>query len=301
MSGEWIAIDWGTSNFRAWLMAGNDVLDKRSASCGLLHVEPGRFDSTLKMLLGEWVESGSPMIAMAGMVGSQQGWYEVDYCPLPASTDSLLTHSKKFTTSWGSEAWIVPGIRKAPNGDIPDVMRGEEVQLFGLSLLEGIVDFRAILPGTHSKHARMKKREIVDFSTYMTGELFHVLITHSLLGRALPDAVVDDSAFLRGVAASRRNAALSQLLFSARTLRLSGEIPPESVSDYLSGLLIGMEFCTDNTGLVWLVGSTALTRRYQLAANAFGIQTRCIDGDRCFIAGMQSLQQQLAEKQNGQF
>lgn len=301
MEEEWIAIDWGTSNFRAWLLAGNDVLDKRSANSGLLHVEPGRFDVTLKTLLGEWVADRTPVVVMAGMVGSQQGWYEVDYCPLPASADSLLAHRKKLTTSWGSEAWIVPGLCKSPSGDLPDVMRGEEIQLLGLSLLEGIDNFQAILPGTHSKHVRMNQGQIVDFSTYMTGELFHVLITHSLLGRALPDAVVDDNAFLRGVAVSRRHAALSQLLFSARTLRLSGEISAESVGDYLSGLLIGLEFTTDNTGPVWLVGSAALTRRYQLAAEAFGIQTCCIDGDRCFIAGMQSLQQRLTEKQNGQF
>ena len=213
MKREWIAIDWGTSNFRAWLMAGDDVLDKRNASYGLLHVEPGQFDATLKMLLGEWIAEGTPMVAMAGMVGSQQGWYEVDYCSLPASADSLLAHSKSFMTSWGSKAWIFPGLRKSPSGDMPDVMRGEEVQLLGLSLLEDIDNFHAILPGTHSKHARMQQRQIVDFSTYMTGELFQVLISHSLLGRGLPDAAADDSAFLLGVEASRRHAALSQLLF----------------------------------------------------------------------------------------
>ena len=299
MKGEWIAIDWGTSNFRAWLMAGDDVLDKRNASYGLLHVEPRQFDATLKMLLGEWIAEGTPMVAMAGMVGSQQGWYEVDYCSLPASADSLLAHSKSFMTSWGSKAWIFPGLRKSPSGDMPDVMRGEEVQLLGLSLLEDIDNFHAILPGTHSKHARMQQRQIVDFSTYMTGELFQVLISHSLLGRGLPDAAADDSAFLLGVEPSRRHAALSQLLFSTRTLRLSGELSAESVSDYLSGLLIGLEFSTDNISPVWLVGSAALTRRYQMAANAFGIQTRCVEGDRCFIAGMQSLQQRLTEKRYG--
>lgn len=299
MKREWIAIDWGTSNFRAWLMAGDDVLDKRNASYGLLHVEPRQFDATLKMLLGEWIAEGTPMVAMAGMVGSQQGWYEVDYCSLPASADSLLAHSKSFMTSWGSKAWIFPGLRKSPSGDMPDVMRGEEVQLLGLSLLEDIDNFHAILPGTHSKHARMQQRQIVDFSTYMTGELFQVLISHSLLGRGLPDAAADDSAFLLGVEASRRHAALSQLLFSTRTLRLSGELSAESVSDYLSGLLIGLEFSTDNISPVWLVGSAALTRRYQMAANAFGIQTRCVEGDRCFIAGMQSLQQRLTEKRYG--
>ncbi len=162
-----------------------------------------------------------------------------------------------------------------------------------------IDNFQAILPGTHSKHARMQQRQIVDFSTYMTGELFQVMISHSLLGRGLPDAAADDSAFLLGVEASRRHAALSQLLFSTRTLRLSRELSAESVSDYLSGLLIGLEFSTDNISPVWLVGSAALTRRYQMAANAFGIQTRCVEGDRCFIAGMQSLQQRLTEKRYG--
>lgn len=301
MKKEWIAVDWGTSNFRAWLMAGDHVLDKRSASCGLLHVEQGQFDATLKKLLGEWVVNATPVIAMAGMVGSQQGWHDVDYCPLPAKTDDLIAHRFHFTTSWGSEAWIVPGLRTSSSDGLPDVMRGEEVQLLGLTMLEELDDFRAMLPGTHSKHAQVKQRHIVEFSTYMTGELFNVLISHSLLGRALPLAVRDDDAFLRGVAASRLQTPLSHRLFSARTLRLSGELPAASVGDYLSGLLIGSEFTTDHTGPVWLVGSAALTARYQLAATALGIETRCMDGDRCFIAGMQSLQHRLTEKHNGQF
>ena len=301
MAGAWIAIDWGTSNFRAWLINDKDVLDKRSANCGLLHVEQGQFDATLKTLLGDWLVHASPVIVMAGMVGSQQGWHDVDYCPLPAGADGLISRSKYFTTSWGSEAWIIPGLRQSSAGEIPDVMRGEEVQLLGLALLAGLDDFQAILPGTHSKHARVRQRQVTDFSTYMTGELYHLLLAHSLLGRALPEAVEDESAFLRGVNVARRDQPLSQLLFSARTLRLSGELPASSVGDYLSGLLMGAEFTTDYSGQIWLVGSAALTRRYQLAATACGVQTRCIDGDRCFIAGMQSLQHQLTEKRNGQF
>lgn len=301
MQGEWIAIDWGTTNFRAWLMRGEEVLDRRSASDGLLHVAQGQFDSTLKALLGEWLTNSAPTIVMAGMVGSQQGWYEVDYCPMPAGLESLVISSKHVTTSWGSEAWIVPGLSKSFTDEMPDVMRGEEIQLLGLARLEGLDDFQAILPGTHSKHVRVQQRQVVDFATYMTGELFNLLISHSLLGRALPVAIADESAFFRGVEASRQRRSLSQLLFSARTLRLSGALPASSVGDYLSGLLIGSEFNTDDTGPVWLVGSADLTRRYHLAATVFGIQTCCIDGDRCFIAGMQSFQHRLIEKLNGQF
>lgn len=300
MAGAWIAIDWGTSNFRAWLINDKDVLDKRSANCGLLHVGQGQFDATLKTLLGDWLTHAAPVIVMAGMVGSQQGWHDVDYCPIPAGVDSLISRSKYFITSWGSEAWIIPGLRQSSSGEIPDVMRGEEVQLLGLALLAGLDDFQAILPGTHSKHARVRQRQVTDFSTYMTGELYHLLLAHSLLGRALPEAVEDESAFARRERCPS-GPAVKPTAFSARTLRLSGELPASSVGDYLSGLLMGAEFTTDYSGQIWLVGSAALTRRYQLAATVCGVQTRCIDGDRCFIAGMQSLQHQLTEKRNGQF
>ena len=291
MGKKWIAIDWGTSNFRAWLMNDVRVKNHIARPCGLLNIDKNAFAQTLYGLLGGWLRDAPPLL-MAGMVGSQQGWREAPYCPLPADSASLSAHRCFVATPWGSPAWIIPGVSGLNALGLPDVMRGEEVQLLGLATLSRTVR-RAILPGTHSKHARLEAGAIRDFSTFMTGELFALLVGHSLLGRDLSDAGPDDEAFRLGVRHSQLDAPQSQLLFSARTLRLGGDLPASGVRDYLSGLLIGAELRHSPRKGLAVVGAETLCERYRMAAEELGITLRFYDGDRCFLAGMTLLYHSL--------
>jgi 2-dehydro-3-deoxygalactonokinase len=141
-----------------------------------------------------------------------------------------------------------------------------------------------ILPGTHSKWVSVHESRIMDFATYMTGELFAVLRDHSILGRPAKAvqreagaSEIDWSAFERGASTVRDSAeGLSALLFSTRTLVLAGLMEPAHSLDYLSGLLIGEEFRVarpETQRPLTVIGDPALCARYQRAAALFGLST----------------------------
>lgn len=290
MSKNWLAVDWGTTNFRAWLMCDADVVSVINAPCGLLQVENGQFEAALQTHIALWIaEYGALPLLMAGMVGSQQGWVNVRYCTGRIDAQQLAQGAHALHTRWGSQAWILPGVAGHSAVGLPEVMRGEEIQLVGLMALEPAENHHAILPGTHSKHATVTHQAIDDFSTFMTGELYQLLMAHSLLGRDLPPQQPDSRAFALGVQHSGLVAPLSQLLFSVRTLRLRGDVPLSGVGDYLSGLLIGQELRQCPSTPHWIIGSDALNARYQQAASQLGLVTEALSGERCFIAGMNQI------------
>ena len=269
-----VALDWGTSSLRAYLLDGSGrAIESAREPRGIMQVEAGGFAAVFDEIAGAWLQRhpGLPVIA-AGMVGSVQGWVEAPYLPCPASPGDL---AGALVQAPGRQLWIVPGVRQP--GDRPDVMRGEETQIAGALALrpELSADARIVLPGTHSKWARVSAGRIASFTTYMTGELFAVLRDHSILGRAAgSDAGRDgDSAFLRGVDAARGADGIAPLLFSARALVLTGGIAPEDALDYLSGLLIGDELrsaLTEPGAAPRLIGEPALAARYAGALARFG-------------------------------
>src|SRR5690242_10572827 len=81
-----IAIDWGTSSFRAYrLGVAGEVLEQRSAPAGIL-ASQGRFEATLHDQVAGWDDE---LILMAGMVGSRNGWREVPYVACPAGAGEI--------------------------------------------------------------------------------------------------------------------------------------------------------------------------------------------------------------------
>ena len=266
-----IAIDWGTSTARAYALgAGGIVVNERTAPLGIQRIASNGFGDALRVLCGGEVPPRLPLIA-SGMVGSRQGWAEAAYCDCPVGFDAI---AGALTIVPGTNLRLVPGLMcRAGNGP-PDVIRGEETQVFG-ALSETIGERQVIvLPGTHSKWVVAGPDGVETFATFMTGELYAVLRAHSILGR-LAVTGVDDGAFDRGVRHSlRRDAALTHDLFSARTLALTEALAPTGVADYLSGLLLGAEIAAARTWLAGqklkratptLLGDAALLIRYQRA------------------------------------
>ena len=271
-----VAIDWGTSSLRAYLLGENGrVVDRRAESWGILQV-PGRdFGAAFERITADWSSQygGLPALA-AGMIGSAQGWVEAGYVDVPAGIAQL---ADGLIVVPGTRLRIVPGV--AQRGGFPDVMRGEETQIVGaLALAPDLADEVVVLPGTHSKWVRLAAGQVNRFTTFMTGELFAVLRTHSILGRLAPAGAGDaddPQAFARGVlAAQNATRGLSSLLFSARASVLVGDLPAGSSLDYLSGLLIGDEL---RAGLATggrpaaLIGDPALCARYGVALELLGI------------------------------
>ena len=281
-----IAIDWGTSSARAYRFDGvGRLVDSRKAPLGIRQIRHGRFDLALEQLLGDWRSATAPMIA-CGMIGSRQGWLEAPYVDCPVSLTAL---ADQVVQTRVEQLTIVPGIATFDAAGVPDVMRGEETQLLG-AVDPGEHGVLAVLPGTHSKWARVDHGRVVDFTTFMTGELYSVLLEHSMLGRLAerdPDAPAQD-AFSRGVARGLAAGELAHDIFGARTLVLAGMLSPDDVADWLSGLLIGREIraarewamhAGADSGAVRIIGDGALAARYELALADAGIVAKIADPD----------------------
>jgi len=274
-----LAIDWGTTSARAYRVAANgDILESRSAPLGISQVADGRFAEALATLLGDWRDERVPRIA-SGMIGSRQGWVEAPYIECPAPLAQLASG---IVRTPGDELAIVPGVRTRDANGLPDVMRGEETQILGGvdDREEGVL---LALPGTHSKWALVESGRIVQFATFMTGEMWHTLIAHTILGRlavAPAAGAPPGPGFARGLARGLGAGSILHDAFAARTLALMNELAPEDVSDWLSGLMIGREVRNARVwahrhgydgGRVRLIGDEALMARYTEALTHDGI------------------------------
>ncbi|HYF18182.1 MAG TPA: 2-dehydro-3-deoxygalactonokinase [Ramlibacter sp.] len=277
MSG-FVALDWGTSSLRVARIDGlGQVLEEREAGEGLLNVPPGGFAKVFAKAVSGWKLPPGTLCLASGMVGSRQGWLEAPYCRCPAGAEDLAPHVAWVPDAPGGlRLGIVPGL-VVEHGGVPDVMRGEEVQVFGALSLHEVHDGTFVLPGTHSKWVEVRAGRITGFSTFMTGECYALLRRHSILARTLPaeDPPLDEPAFLRGVLHARQAGSLLHGAFSARTLALFSRVPEPAQPSYLSGLVIGEELrcqrLENSRARPILVGNDALTHRYQLALRAYGL------------------------------
>ncbi|MBD9664892.1 2-dehydro-3-deoxygalactonokinase [Variovorax sp. VRV01] len=287
-----VAIDWGTSSLRGALLdAGGKVLEERSDARGILKVPEGGFPAVFEALFGDWMRLEGARCLISGMAGSKQGWVETPYCACPAGRVEVGRSIIDIDVRPGSRISIVPGLNDEHDG-VPDVMRGEEVQIFGAMALMDVDEGVFVLPGTHNKWATVKKGRVTGFRTFMTGEFYALLSQHSILARTLDaDAPLDEAAFVQGVARADNGQGLLHNAFGARTLALFERMPTQELASYLSGLLIGEELRTQSLhafGEVVLIGSPALTQRYTLALSATGIATRRLGAEATW-AGLHAL------------
>jgi 2-dehydro-3-deoxygalactonokinase len=286
-----LALDWGTTSLRAHrLGAGGAVLESRRLDRGIRQIagDPSSFERAFDEACGDWLRAspGVPVVA-CGMVGSAQGWREAAYLEVPASPADLAAALVTVESSSGAAIHIVPGLLR--RGRLPDVMRGEETQITGVLADAPRPPSVIGLPGTHSKWARAAGDRILHFDTFMTGEIYDALSTHTLLARTLArTGGWDVAAFDRGAAAARSaegRAGLLSTVFSTRALALTGELSAEAQADYLSGLLIGHELDgleqLDRhalAGEVVLAGDDALCRRYRRALTSLGCDANVAGG-----------------------
>ena len=267
-----IAVDWGTSNFRAFRLDENGrILDRRSSPLGILRMGSAGFTEILRSQTAPWLHGGEKRILLCGMVGSRQGWVEAPYLPCPVGLADLAAAVVKIPFD-GAEVLLVPGVAGTSSDGIPEVMRGEETEAMGIMDTcngEGLVCF----PGTHSKWIQLHDRKIASFITYMTGELYEALRTNTILKRTMvASAPFNEAAFLRGIERSASSGGLLRHLFGVRTLTLMNQLDEETSPSYLSGLLIGHEVrsAMPQPSLVHLVGAAGLCSYYELAIQKCG-------------------------------
>ena len=288
-----LAIDWGTSALRGALLdERGKVLDQREAARGLLTIAPGGFAAVFESHFGDWSRLPETQCLMTGMVGAKQGWVEADYCRCPAGIDEVARALKRVPAGAAGAATgfsIVPGLSCEHDG-VPDVMRGEEVKVFGALELLGVGDALLLLPGTHSKWVRVAQGRIRSFSTVMSGEFYALLRRHSILARMLPedDGELDESAFDQGVDRSIEGCSLMQTAFSVRTLALFDRMPAAALTSYLSGIVIGEALrCEplDDVASVIVIGAPALAHRFERGLRRRGIAARTF-GDEAVWRGL---------------
>lgn len=273
-----IIVDWGTTSFRADLVTGDgQVLDHVETPQGISAIPDRGFEAVLTAALAPWLAAHGPLPVVAlGMITSRNGWTEVPYVPCPASLADLARGTVRRRLPNGSALIFLAGLTDPATRPFPDVMRGEETQIAGLGLDR---DATLVLPGTHSKWARVRDGRIAGFQTFVTGEVFALLTTHSFIARsAIAPATPDMAAFRRGLATAEQAPAMLSVLFSARTGMLANALAPAEIGDYISGLVIGQEFRqARETGwfapgdTIGIVGNDGLNARYAIAAQVFGL------------------------------
>lgn len=287
----YIAVDWGTTNRRAYRFSPNGkgadaVEDRFEDHKGILSIASGAFPAAVAEIRQRL---GDLPILLAGMVGSNRGWKEAPYVPCPAGLDEIAG-----ALVWVSEREaIVPGVSYSGNGRA-DVMRGEEVQLLG-AVAAGLVDADELVchPGTHNKWANLRHGRIREFKTVMTGEMFSLLKDHSILSDMLGGSVGPNDMFKQAAHSSFDDGALLAELFGVRARVLLGQAKKEDAASIASGLLIGADVrigLTIPTGArISVIGRTDLTKLYAAAIGETGRTANELDGEQCFIAGIQEI------------
>ena len=285
MAAAFIGVDWGNSNARFMLVSADRTLIEARSGPGIARldgaaaIEAACFDA-----LDGWPQV--PVI-MAGAVGSNIGWHLAPYVKTPATMMTAMARRFEARTR---QFIIFPGVETIRADGLPDVMRGEEIQIFG-----GIGRDSALvcLPGTHSKWVVVTDGVITGFHSAMTGELLEIIGRNSiLLTPKRAPAASASPIFLDGVNAIKTSVlGLETLLFTVRSRQIAGTLREDAADDYLTGLCIGADIRSalalhTDARAVTLIGSPTLTALYASALVAFGIPSRQIDGRDAALAGL---------------
>jgi 2-dehydro-3-deoxygalactonokinase len=299
--GSFVAVDWGTSSFRAWRVApGGGVTAETRSGEGMSQVPPGGFAAVLAARLADLglapaAPGEAPLpVVLCGMVGARQGWREAGYLDVPVPLAAVADAAIRVPSE-GIDARILPGLARRA-ADRPDVLRGEETQLLGLVLADPAASGIVCMPGTHSKWVTLEAGAATDFATVMTGELFAVLSGASILRHAIGEAAAsgdpDSPDFRAGLADGLGDpAGVVQRLFSIRARGLLSGVDGAAAADRLSGLLIGGEVGDRLARLpaaapVHLVASGRLARLYGAAFAMAGRPALPVDADDAVRAGL---------------
>lgn len=294
---EWIALDWGTSNLRGWAMQGSAVLATAQSDAGMGALTRDGYAPALDTLVAGWQVTPQTPIIACGMVGSRQGWVEAPYRAVPctplAAKDTVAAPTAEFRLR------VLPGLRQTTPSD---VMRGEETQIAGFLALNDGWDGVICLPGTHTKWVQVSAGEVISFQTYMTGEMFALLSSQSVLRHSVGGDGWDDPTFDFAVEeALSKPEKLAARLFAIRADDLLDGTPPQVGRARLSGLLIGAELAAARP--YWLgtniaiIGADATARPYARALQTQGAPATIADAERMTLAGLTAAYRQMKEPQ----
>ena len=307
---KFLSCDWGTSSFRLRLVnvADEKVFNEIVTSDGIAGThqrwlkESGRNEDRLsfyrKYLLEQIKKLGEEAhsdlsgldLMISGMASSSIGMIELPYKELPLKIDGsdFFTHIIEQSKNFPYKLIIISGMR---TGD--DVLRGEETLLAGCNIADSREKSLCVFPGTHSKHIEVVNGGAVSFKTYMTGELFDLLSTRSILSNSVERNNLDedhiDDFFRKGIEEGASGNLLNTV-FHVRTNQLFDKNTRAQNYHYLSGLLIGAELQNlqdSSHQSVFLVSGYSLKKNYEQAIQVLGFRNsmQCINADKAFVKG----------------
>ncbi|NRB19147.1 MAG: 2-dehydro-3-deoxygalactonokinase [Rhodobacteraceae bacterium] len=295
---SWIAVDWGSSHLRLWLMDDqHQVLRHIASDRGMSSLGPEEFEPTLIALVDEALPTqGSIPVICCGMVGSRQGWAEAPYSQAPCTPPSIEAATRVHTDDPRISVFLLPGIKQLPTAD---VMRGEETQIAGFLAATPDFDGVVCLPGTHCKWVHISAGEVVSFRTFMTGELFALICGASVLRHSVGDDGWDAEAFEAAVAdAISRPSAVAGNLFSIRAETLLCDLGSAAARSRISGLLIGIELAAARP--YWLgqdvviVGESGIAAAYESGLAQQGAMARRVTAENMTLNGLRAARTKLA-------
>ena len=299
-----LGCDWGTSSFRLRLIDSADLqlIDEVTSQEGVAstfndwkangesqgtsreHFFRQQLKRQISLLSSKTAIdlTGIPIV-ISGMASSSIGMEEVPYATLPFPTDGSFASTKRLSAQgdFPHTLTLISGVRTQD-----DVMRGEETQLIGLldlldTLQVDVDESILIFPGTHSKHIYIQQQQVIDFHTFMTGELFNLMAYHSILKDSVDPTDLttfsddDLTAFTSGI--NDADSSVLNDLFKVRTNQLFNKLTKKQNALYLSGLLIGDELKTLIRQPQWqliLCSGNNLYELYKLAMEVLQLSDR---------------------------
>ncbi|GAB5379115.1 MAG: 2-dehydro-3-deoxygalactonokinase [Aliiglaciecola sp.] len=290
--------DWGTSVCRLYLCQFIDeqltVVDRKAGpgSKKDLDLEQSFFN-----LCSDWLEEfGRVPVFLIGTVGSNIGWKLVPYVSCPTDQHQLLASAMSFDAR-GVPFTIFPGLSCQNRHKLPDVMRGEETQIFGFLSQQPNhpAEQLVCLPGTHTKWALLEHDSISSFITSPVGELFEVLSNHSVLLNPIDDDSWDQKGFSEGLDIGlSKTSNIIHTLFATRAKQVLNNQSNTQASCFLSGLLIGADVKAAMQDFhlfsnVVLIGSSKINSLYEVALNKLNIRTEHYTSEWATTCGLQAL------------
>lgn len=255
-----VTIDTGTTNTRAVLWQNNQVIAKDFEPVGVRETSitgsKQRLKNAIKKAIATVLEESkikdhSQVIAIAsGMITSELGLAEIPHLVAPVSIVDLSKHlvKKNIPDVFDQPIWFIPGVKNFVNNLTSknitemDVMRGEEVEVFGaLEWLNIKGSCVLILPGSHTKIIKVDDQQRIRGSlTSMTGELIELLTKNSILAETVEEDFTDslDETALKSGARSCSEKGLGQAAFSVRLLGMFTNYTRNQLANYLLGTVL---------------------------------------------------------------
>lgn len=253
-----IFIDWGSTNFRAFLHDGTKIIARRTANDGgtlknFAKATPAtrarEYSAFFMEQVGDWLEKHKASVYICGAVGGREGWVETKYSEAPAGIDDIRRNLHKIepppiSGALGYNVFIATGCCIALPDGRHDVMRSEEVKAHGAALQLNLSDALLCIPGTHNKWVEISDGKIVHFETALSGEIYGLMSERGALAAvfaASPEPDTDFDSFDRGMDLADRGFDLLTDLWQVRAQKLRSDDPPAGLKAYFSGILLGHE------------------------------------------------------------